>query len=635
MSHRLVSALLIITIILSGLIITDSSEAQDGCPHAPTQLAVGQRAVTNDPLNVRSAPGANNTKIGQITLNKLVEIIGGPVCEGGWRWWQVIGPNMENNTQVSGWVVEVGQGNVYLLLPEGTPLGAHNRWDGPDTIPPTNDQPLMEVVPGIFRGQEDSIRPVATTGVCQNYPYVGMKFLWNNFGMPMIGVRVWPTAQAALMDIDAGWITVNGQNIEMAGLIDGLGWLYPEVILHVEATHFYLIHAGPVCDDDQCAWEISLPDGTTGWVVWRDDFCEWRYGSPLWQIGDVLTVDASPFREIPIFYGDPVPETPTGSLPNGTSVRIIGEGINMPEWYAPWVGAFSIIAYGPEDLGYRWWPVQLEDGTQGYVPEGLPFVKPWMRKSSVYAQFIGADLPWSITYIYVPAPVAMDAIAVHHEPNEASRTLGYLKPMQYYSYTLDPQIPRWLQITNPFGESGWIDLHQASNLIRVGNLHQSDLSDPQIDEIITQSTVATLTTLDKIEAEQLDMLEEALHREQLQIAVSLSEVAVFVVENVIEGEDIRNTDLICIPNTVLGLVASNPTSDRVEMICTIWGVITKQPLAFATITANPDIYIDSWYLPLQTRFLDRVSGACLFAELFLDGGGGSYCEGKNEFDFFN
>lgn len=626
MSHRLVSALLIITIILSGLIITDSSEAQDGCPHAPTQLAVGQRAVTNDPLNVRSAPGANNTKIGQITLNKLVEIIGGPVCEGGWRWWQVTGPNMENNTQVSGWVVEVGQGNVYLLLPEGTPLGAHNRWDGLGTIPPSNDQPLMEVVPGIFQGQEDSIRPIATTGVCQNYPYVGMKFLWNNFGMPMIGVRVWPTAQAALMDIDAGWITVNGQNIEMAGLIDGLGWLYPEVILHVEATHFYLIHAGPVCDDDQCAWEISLPDGTTGWVVWRDDFCEWRYGSPLWQIGDVLIVDASPFREIPIFYGDPVPETPTGSLPNGTSVRIIGEGINMPEWYAPWVGAFSIIAYGPEDLGYRWWPVQLEDGTQGYVPEGLPFVKPWLVQPEIPTRFIGADEPFGHIYAYVPAVIHPDSLRVYH-PLDTTRVVGSISLAKYFE-VLDTR-GKWTLIVTPDGQQGQV----PTWILQIGTV----VADLNVDEIINGPDVAaTIYSYDEVPLSNQparDYLVDQLGRD----AGNAINYGYFIHEVMLGTAD--RLSIVCTPLDVIADYSNIENLERLDVACTVIDIGTGVVTALRGGTPI-GLYITGSEIVLENlgpfiRWNDRVwmndmnqyFSDCPLTRLFWGEEAASYCGG--------
>lgn len=239
--------------------------------------------------------------------------------------------------------------------------------------------------------------------------------------------------------------------------------------------------------------------------------------------------------------------------------------------------------------------------------------------------------------MYVPAPVALDAIAVHRAPNETSSISGYLEPLRYYAYTPDPQVPYWMHITNPYGLSGWVDLRQVSNLIRVGNLLQSDLTDPRIEEIIAQSHIATLTTLDQLEPEQLQILQSALDQEGLQLVVQLADTAAFLIENFPVGDSVAKLDLICLPNTALGLVHPNVASEIGDMVCTLLELTPKNPnpfFALATITANPDLYIDSWYLPLQTQFLDRVSGACLFADLFIDSGGGDYCEGKNEFDFW-
>ncbi len=476
----------------------------------------------------------------------------------------------------------------------------------------------------------------ATSPTCQNEPRIGMRFVWNELQLASnIGVRAWPTAETALMNLDSGYVEIAGEMIQQSGSIDTLAWDFPSAIMATDFTHLYQVIDGPVCNGSQCAWLVTLLNGEIGWTLWNNDFCEWEYSQvPNWKAGDSLVVQANPFNNLPIFFGDPVPGTPVDTLPNGTIVSVIQGPVINGQWYSQWFDLQSVIAPGPNAHGYRWWLVRLENGSQGYVPEGLPMDNPWLANSAVPQQFVGADEPWSITYLRVPAPVALDSIAVYEQPIDGSSVLGYLEPLRYYEYVATQQSSNWLQVRNPYGLNGWIDLRQSRNLIRVGNLQQSTLAELPVDQIIEQASVATITTVADLEPEQLQALQTILNQEQLQLVVPMTEAVGVIVQYFRTGKAGSLTDAVCLPVSILtGESLSTQTADS---ICLFIGLGSANPyFAWASITADPSRYIDSWYIPLQTQILDRTSGSCLFAKYFVPGGGGERCEGMNQYDIWD
>lgn len=104
----------------------DQDVAPSGCPIAPSRLSVNQIAVANDNLRVRSRPGTTSQQVADLGTGTATLVVEGPACVDNARWWKIRVENWE------GWVVEIiAPYNIYLLLPQGTPLGAkNNRWNG-------------------------------------------------------------------------------------------------------------------------------------------------------------------------------------------------------------------------------------------------------------------------------------------------------------------------------------------------------------------------------------------------------------------------------------------------------------------------------------------------------------------------
>lgn len=75
------------------------------CSRAPSSIfTVGDRAIvvnspSSDPLNVRSSPSNADRLVAALTDGAIVTIIGGPVCENGYRRWHI-----RTEYQIEGWV---------------------------------------------------------------------------------------------------------------------------------------------------------------------------------------------------------------------------------------------------------------------------------------------------------------------------------------------------------------------------------------------------------------------------------------------------------------------------------------------------------------------------------------------------
>jgi serine/threonine protein kinase len=87
------------------------------CPGIyPSRLHVGMHAtVSFHPAksnNVRRRPDISAPLVGQIDPGEEIEITGGPVCQNGYIWWQIISVS----THLSGWTAE-GDNSNYWLVP--------------------------------------------------------------------------------------------------------------------------------------------------------------------------------------------------------------------------------------------------------------------------------------------------------------------------------------------------------------------------------------------------------------------------------------------------------------------------------------------------------------------------------------
>ncbi len=74
------------------------------CPQ-PVNLIPGQLVVVTGGINVRSEPSPSAPLIAYFSEERLVRLIGGPACGGGYNWWQVTGFGGEPGA-TSGWVIE-------------------------------------------------------------------------------------------------------------------------------------------------------------------------------------------------------------------------------------------------------------------------------------------------------------------------------------------------------------------------------------------------------------------------------------------------------------------------------------------------------------------------------------------------
>lgn len=92
------------------------------CPGAlPTRLSIGESArTTNYQVNVRSGPGTGNPLVNRLVPGRLVEVLQGPECVEGHRWYYILSEEVINSAgeriQVDGWVVEEDDG-TWLLEP--------------------------------------------------------------------------------------------------------------------------------------------------------------------------------------------------------------------------------------------------------------------------------------------------------------------------------------------------------------------------------------------------------------------------------------------------------------------------------------------------------------------------------------
>ncbi len=140
------------------------------CPGAPPlRLTVGQAArvtfTNGTPLRVRTTPGG--AVITQIPEGTVVQVIGGPQCQGQYAWWQI---QLDDGTQ--GWSAE-GDMQDYYLEPWGATLAPPPQL--PTLAPPAfvpTQTPLTLAVPpaAIVTIPPVLIGPGVTLSDCSNAP---------------------------------------------------------------------------------------------------------------------------------------------------------------------------------------------------------------------------------------------------------------------------------------------------------------------------------------------------------------------------------------------------------------------------------------------------------------------------------
>jgi hypothetical protein len=111
------------------------------CPNTlPSRLMVGGRgrvlADDQRPLNIRSTPGLGGTRIAQLQVLEIFEVLAGPECRDSLAWYQIRGGG------VTGWAAEGD--DFYFVEPigGGQPLSLPNPPDG--QISPDSCIPVFE-----------------------------------------------------------------------------------------------------------------------------------------------------------------------------------------------------------------------------------------------------------------------------------------------------------------------------------------------------------------------------------------------------------------------------------------------------------------------------------------------------------
>ncbi|MBZ0278070.1 MAG: SH3 domain-containing protein, partial [Anaerolineae bacterium] len=133
-------------------------EAQ-ACPAgtAPeARLVVGMqgRVTGNEPSRLRNAPSTSGEQVGQIDPIDVFVVLAGPVCAGGYNWWQI---DVNGKT---GWTAE-GQGSEYFVeLIPATATPTPTRTSLPTFTPTATRTPGPTLTPSITF--TPSITPTAT-----------------------------------------------------------------------------------------------------------------------------------------------------------------------------------------------------------------------------------------------------------------------------------------------------------------------------------------------------------------------------------------------------------------------------------------------------------------------------------------
>ncbi len=93
------------------------------CPNTPTQIQFNKNEYFNpavisipitETLNLYEQPGLNQSIIASIPPLMDVNVIDGPICQDGYRWYKI----EDHYYNREGWVAEVGQDAIYNISPD-------------------------------------------------------------------------------------------------------------------------------------------------------------------------------------------------------------------------------------------------------------------------------------------------------------------------------------------------------------------------------------------------------------------------------------------------------------------------------------------------------------------------------------
>ncbi len=212
------------------------------CPGAPPQrLTVGQGArvtyTNGQPVNLRNQP--EGALLAQIAEGTELTVVGGPVCQGNFTWWQV---NVVSGAAVSGWAAEGDPSSYYLEPWQSGGVGPINPGVG-------NLAPLPTATP--FQVLIVTIAPVATPMIIN-----------PNIIQPIQDCHLAPTSQ-----LQTGMSVVAASGSGTYALRYNLNDPTPQQQVS-PGTHGTVI-GGPSCQNGYRFWQIQFSMNNqlvTGWV---------------------------------------------------------------------------------------------------------------------------------------------------------------------------------------------------------------------------------------------------------------------------------------------------------------------------------------------------------------------------------
>jgi hypothetical protein len=96
-----------------------ASGSDGACPGSlPARLVTGQRAriTPGNANNVRASATRDSERIGSLVAGAEFDVLSGPVCSGGYTWWQI------QYGGLTGWTAESGDGNYWVEPVTGSPV---------------------------------------------------------------------------------------------------------------------------------------------------------------------------------------------------------------------------------------------------------------------------------------------------------------------------------------------------------------------------------------------------------------------------------------------------------------------------------------------------------------------------------
>lgn len=308
--------------------VTEQSQpaapSNGSCPDAPTRISVGDIVVANDTLKIRSGGGLGYAEIPQSPLaaGTQVTVIGGAVCSDGIRWYNV------GTNGWQGYVAEIiGSNRVYLLVPNGLPLGPDaNRWEN---------------------GEEE-----ATSSSCSG----------GRSRLQVGDIALVSDATADPLPLRSGPATSN------------------TVLVQIPIRTQLTIIGGPVCDGRLVWWETQYA-GYTGWAAEINGYNNRNLlpnGTSLPGTAEDTVPDTVPESPSPSCAGFPATEFSVGDHgqidypghSDGLNLRRGPSASSDIVWAdMPHGTGFTVLeGMGCAD-GYRWLHVRTDQGPEGYAVE--------------------------------------------------------------------------------------------------------------------------------------------------------------------------------------------------------------------------------------------------------------------------